>query len=184
LFGKLYEMLFILVTILLCAQVFGLMTKPLISILLPHPKYQSRSLSFSSDAATPKSVTVPLLGEGQDSLDDLGGHDIPRPSSLRALLTTPTHTVHYYWRKFDNAFMRPMFGGRGFVPYVPGSPTERNPPQNQWHWKESQARCTKYLLVVSIVRIMKPCYIFEPTAEDFDRILAFLFGKQCIIFCN
>jgi hypothetical protein len=133
LFGKLYEMLFILVTILLCAQVFGLMTKPLISILLPHPKYQSRSLSFSSDPATPKSVTVPLLGEGQDSLDDLGGRDIPRPSSLRALLTTPTHTVHYYWRKFDDAFMRPMFGGRGFVPFVPGSPTERNPPQNQWH---------------------------------------------------
>nr|AVA17607.1 Na+/H+ antiporter family protein 3 [Populus ciliata] len=119
--------------VLFSTVVFGLMTKPLISILLPHPKYQSRSLSFSSDAATPKSVTVPLLGEGQDSLDDLGGHDIPRPSSLRALLTTPTHTVHYYWRKFDNAFMRPMFGGRGFVPYVPGSPTERNPPQNQWH---------------------------------------------------
>lgn len=119
--------------VLFSTVVFGLMTKPLISILLPHPKYQSRSLSFSSDPATPKSVTVPLLGEGQDSLDDLGGRDIPRPSSLRALLTTPTHTVHYYWRKFDNGFMRPMFGGRGFVPYVPGSPTERNPPQNQWH---------------------------------------------------
>nr|AVA17615.1 Na+/H+ antiporter family protein 3 [Populus monticola] len=119
--------------VLFSTVVFGLMTKPLISILLPHPKYQSRSLSFLSDPATPKSVTVPLLGEGQDSLDDLGGRDIPRPSSLRALLTTPTHTVHYYWRKFDNGFMRPMFGGRGFVPFVPGSPTERNPPQNQWH---------------------------------------------------
>nr|ABD66754.1 Na+/H+ antiporter [Populus euphratica] len=119
--------------VLFSTVVFGMLTKPLISILLPHPKYQSRSLSFSSDPATPKSFTVPLLGEGQDSLDDLGGRDIPRPSSLRALLTTPTHTVHYYWRKFDNAFMRPMFGGRGFVPFVPGSPTERNPPQNQWH---------------------------------------------------
>uniref|UniRef100_A0A6M2EVY3 Sodium/hydrogen exchanger n=1 Tax=Populus davidiana TaxID=266767 RepID=A0A6M2EVY3_9ROSI len=119
--------------VLFSTVVFGLMTKPLISILLPHPKHQSRSLSFSSDPATPKSVTVPLLEEGQDSLDDLGGRDMPRPSSLRALLTTPTHTVHYYWRKFDNGFMRPMFGGRGFVPFVPGSPTERNPPQNQWH---------------------------------------------------
>ncbi|KAJ6876947.1 Na+/H+ antiporter family protein 3 [Populus alba x Populus x berolinensis] len=119
--------------VLFSTVVFGLMTKPLISILLPHPKYQSRSLSFSSDPATPKSVTVPLLEEGQDSLDDLGARDMPRPSSLRALLTTPTHTVHYYWRKFDNGFMRPMFGGRGFVPFVPGSPTERNPPQNQWH---------------------------------------------------
>ncbi|KAJ6757285.1 SODIUM/HYDROGEN EXCHANGER 2 [Salix koriyanagi] len=118
--------------VLFSTMVFGLMTKPLISLLLPHPKDQSRSLSFSSDPTTPKSFTLPLLGEGQDSLDDLGGHEIPRPSSLRALLTTPTHTVHYYWRKFDNAFMRPMFGGRGFVPFVPGSPTERNPP-NQWH---------------------------------------------------
>uniref|UniRef100_A0A6N2KVM3 Sodium/hydrogen exchanger n=1 Tax=Salix viminalis TaxID=40686 RepID=A0A6N2KVM3_SALVM len=120
------------ITIVLFSTVlFGLMTKPLIKILLPHPKQQSRSMTISSDPTTPKSFTVPLLGEAQDSLDDLGGQDIGRPSSIRALLTTPTHTVHRYWRKFDNAFMRPLFGGRGFVPFVPGSPTERN-PQNQW----------------------------------------------------
>lgn len=83
---------------------------------------------MSSDENTPKSITVPLLGDGQDSLDGLG---IARPSSLRALLTTPTHTVHYYWRKFDDAFMRPVFGGRGFAPFVPGSPTERSSHQ-QW----------------------------------------------------
>ncbi|KAJ6413874.1 hypothetical protein OIU84_006642 [Salix udensis] len=120
------------ITIVLFSTVlFGLMTKPLIKILLPHPKQQSRSMTISSDPTTPKSFTVPLLGEAQDSLDDLGGQDIGRPSSIRALLTTPTHTVHRYWRKFDNAFMRPLFGGRGFVPFVPGSPTERH-PQNQW----------------------------------------------------
>jgi len=33
----------------------------------------------------------------------------------------PTTTVHYFWRKFDDKFMRPVFGGRGFVPVVPGS---------------------------------------------------------------
>jgi hypothetical protein len=49
---------------------------------------------------------------------------IVRPSSLRMLLSKPTHTVHYYWRKFDDALMRPMFGGRGFVPFSPGSPTD------------------------------------------------------------
>ncbi|KAJ6682892.1 SODIUM/HYDROGEN EXCHANGER [Salix koriyanagi] len=120
------------ITVVLFSTVlFGLMTKPLIKILLPHPKHQSRSMTISSDPTTPKSFTLPLLGEAQDSLDDLGGQDIGRPSSIRALLTTPTHTVHRYWRKFDNAFMRPLFGGRGFVPFVPGSPTERN-PQNQW----------------------------------------------------
>ncbi|KAJ6353961.1 hypothetical protein OIU76_002898 [Salix suchowensis] len=120
------------ITVVLFSTVlFGLMTQPLIKILLPHPKHQSRSMTISSDPTTPKSFTVPLLGEAQDSLDDLGGQDIGRPSSIRALLTTPTHTVHRYWRKFDNAFMRPLFGGRGFVPFVPGSPTERH-PQNQW----------------------------------------------------
>ncbi|CAA6663478.1 unnamed protein product [Spirodela intermedia] len=48
------------------------------------------------------------------------------PSGFRMLLTTPAHTVHHYWRRFDDAFMRPIFGGRGFVPFVPGSPTERS----------------------------------------------------------
>lgn len=114
--------------VLFSTMVFGLMTKPLIRFLLPHPKPEQTSSTISSD---PKSVTVPLLGENQDSLDDLGGNDVPRPSSIRALLTTPTHTVHHYWRKFDDAFMRPVFGGRGFVPFVPGSPTERG-THNQW----------------------------------------------------
>ncbi|KAF2298558.1 hypothetical protein GH714_024114 [Hevea brasiliensis] len=117
--------------VLFSTVVFGLMTKPLIRFLLPHPKQQQTSRAVSSDPNTPKSVTVALLGDNQDSLDDLGGNEFPRPNSIRALLSTPTHTVHYYWRKFDNAFMRPMFGGRGFVPFVPGSPTERS-SHNQW----------------------------------------------------
>ena len=85
---------------------------------------------LSSEPTTPKSIIIPLLG--QDSVDDLVGQDIRRPASLRDLLTTPTHTVHRYWRKFDNAFMRPVFGGRGFVPFVPGSPTERS---NNVQWQ-------------------------------------------------
>ncbi|XVE90138.1 hypothetical protein DITRI_Ditri20bG0054000 [Diplodiscus trichospermus] len=116
--------------VLFSTVVFGIMTKPLIRFLLPHPKVTT---SMLSDQSTPKSITVPFLGGGENSFEDnLPG--IHRPSSIRALLTTPTHTVHHYWRKFDNAFMRPMFGGRGFVPFVPGSPTERsehNPPQWQ-----------------------------------------------------
>ncbi|XP_021281573.1 sodium/hydrogen exchanger 2-like [Herrania umbratica] len=116
--------------VLFSTVVFGIMTKPLIRFLLPHSKVTT---SMLSDPSTPKSVTVPLLGSGQDSFEDgLGG--IPRPSSIRALLTTPTHTVHHYWRKFDNAFMRPVFGGRGFVPFVPGSPTERS-EHNEPQWQ-------------------------------------------------
>ncbi|XP_009364578.2 sodium/hydrogen exchanger 2 [Pyrus x bretschneideri] len=117
--------------VLVSTVVFGLMTKPLIRFLLPHSSKQTTSM-LSSEPTTPKSIIIPLLG--QDSVDDLAGHDIRRPASIRDLLTTPfnRHTVHRYWRKFDNAFMRPVFGGRGFVPFVPGSPTERS---NNVQWQ-------------------------------------------------
>lgn len=115
--------------VLFSTVVFGLLTKPLIRVLLPSPKYLMRMLS--SEPSTPKSFIVPLLGNGHESEADQSNQNVPRPTSLRMLLSTPSHTVHYYWRKFDNAFMRPVFGGRGFVPYVPGSPTEQN--GHQWH---------------------------------------------------
>ncbi|KAH1096479.1 hypothetical protein J1N35_013400 [Gossypium stocksii] len=115
--------------VLFSTVVFGLMTKPLVRILLPSPKHLSRMLS--SEPTTPKSFFLPLLDNGQGSEAEQGNRSVVRPSSLRMLLTTPSHTVHYYWRKFDDAFMRPVFGGRGFVPFVPGSPTEQNGPQWQ-----------------------------------------------------
>ncbi|XP_060197856.1 sodium/hydrogen exchanger 2-like [Lycium barbarum] len=108
--------------VLFSTMVFGLMTKPIIRLLLPSPKNLTRMIS--SEPTTPKSFIVPLLDSNtQDSDADLG-QNVPRPHSLRMLLTVPSHTVHRYWRRFDNAFMRPVFGGRGFVPFVPGSPTE------------------------------------------------------------
>ncbi|KAG4908562.1 hypothetical protein AAZX31_20G216000 [Glycine max] len=119
--------------VLFSTVVFGLLTKPLIRLLLPHtPHHKESSITITTDPSTPspKSVTVPLLGSAQESEVDIDGHDIHRPSSIRALLSTPTHTVHRLWRKFDDAFMRPVFGGRGFVPIEPGSPTERN--GHQW----------------------------------------------------
>ncbi|KAM7485135.1 hypothetical protein LguiA_001144 [Lonicera macranthoides] len=117
--------------VLFSTVVFGLLTKPIVRLMLPSSKHLTRMIS--SEPATPKSFTVPLLTGGQDSEANLGSnHNVPSPPSLRMLLSTPSHTVHHYWRKFDNAFMRPVFGGRGFVPYVPGSPTEQN-NVNQWH---------------------------------------------------
>jgi len=81
---------------------------------------------------SPKSITMPFLGGSQDSENEFDGSENQRPSSIRALLTTPTHTVHQLWRNFDNSFMRPVFGGRGFVPVVPTSTTARTINQ-QWH---------------------------------------------------
>ncbi|CAM8995056.1 unnamed protein product [Rhodiola kirilowii] len=102
--------------VLFSTMVFGLMTKPLVRLLLPAPKHLA-SMAVSEPAST-KSFVLPLLDK-QDSEADI--HTPAKPTSFRMLLNTPSH-VHYYWRKFDNAFMRPMFGGRGFVPFVPGSP--------------------------------------------------------------
>ncbi|KAI7746331.1 hypothetical protein M8C21_030582 [Ambrosia artemisiifolia] len=122
--------------VLFSTMVFGLITQPLVRLLLPMPKNLSRMIS--SEPTSPKSFIVPLLGNGQDSEID----NVPRPSSLRMLLSTPTHTVHYYWRKFDNAFMRPVFGGRGFVPFIPGSPTEQSVHQSAHHLVDEETSQT------------------------------------------
>ncbi|KAL9248061.1 hypothetical protein vseg_021424 [Gypsophila vaccaria] len=118
--------------VLFSTVVFGLLTKPLIRFLLPHPKHFSSTSTISSDIGSPKSFTLPLLESRGDSETDVCNQDgnlnrsIIRPGSLRMLLNAPSHTVHHYWRKFDDSFMRPVFGGRGFVPFVPGSPTEQS----------------------------------------------------------
>ncbi|GAU21404.1 hypothetical protein TSUD_32330 [Trifolium subterraneum] len=77
--------------VLFSTVVFGLLTKPLIQLLLPHQK-TSNSMT-TTESSTPKSVIVPLLGEPRDSEADLEGHEIHRPNSIRALLSTPTHTL-------------------------------------------------------------------------------------------
>nr|GLL42111.1 sodium/hydrogen exchanger 3-like [Ipomoea trifida] len=111
--------------VLFSTVVFGLMTKPLIRTLLHSPKHMN--VKVSPEPLTPKSFTVPLLE--QDSETDLESRLASHPNSLRMLLRVPSHTVHHYWRKFDNAFMRPVFGGRGFMPIVPASPPEQDEQQ-------------------------------------------------------
>lgn len=112
--------------VLFSTIVFGILTKPLIILLNP-PRHLSREQSTLSEPSSPKTFLEQLIENGPDpDLENLVS--LRRPSSLRHLLASPTRSVHYYWRKFDNAFMRPVFGGRGFVPFVPGSPTENSVP--------------------------------------------------------
>ncbi|MQL74133.1 hypothetical protein Taro_006488 [Colocasia esculenta] len=111
--------------VLFSTVVYGILTKPLIRLLLPSSMRHYDSIS--SEVSSPKSFLTSLLGNGEGSELEIGGPN-SRPTALRMLLTTPTHTVHRYWRKFDDAVMRPMFGGRGFAPFVQGSPTEHNVP--------------------------------------------------------
>lgn len=100
--------------VLFSTLVIGMLTKPLVRLLLPSSRNSPSTIS--SGPSSPKSLTLPLISCGQNMEADAENHNIPRPTSLRMLLTTPANSVHLYWRKFDNAFMRPVFGGRGFVP--------------------------------------------------------------------
>ncbi|MFS7941836.1 putative cation/H+ exchanger, cation/H+ exchanger, CPA1 family, sodium/solute symporter superfamily [Helianthus anomalus] len=111
--------------VLFSTMVFGLITKPLVRLLLPPSRAMSRMAS--SEPVSPKSFIVPLLGNERDPEAEAGQtRSALHPSNLRVFFAKPSHTVHYYWRKFDDAFMRPVFGGRGFVPYIPGTPTEQS----------------------------------------------------------
>nr|AAP20430.1 Na+/H+ antiporter NHX3 [Zea mays subsp. mays] len=112
-----------IIVVLFSTVVFGLLTKPLINLLIPH----RNATSMLSDDSSPKSLHSPLLtSQLISSIEE--PTQIPRPTNIRGEFMTMTRTVHRYWRKFDDKFMRPMFGGRGFVPFVPGSPTERSSP--------------------------------------------------------
>ncbi|KAL6653769.1 hypothetical protein ACP70R_008693 [Stipagrostis hirtigluma subsp. patula] len=112
--------------VLFSTIVFGLLTKPLIRLLNPS-RHISRETSLLSEPSSPKTFLEQLISNSPDA-DLENGVSLRRPSSLRLLLQSPTRSVHFYWRKFDDAFMRPVFGGRGFVPFVPGSPTESSVP--------------------------------------------------------
>eukprot|EP00252_Welwitschia_mirabilis_P023585 TRINITY_DN6706_c0_g1_i2.p1 TRINITY_DN6706_c0_g1~~TRINITY_DN6706_c0_g1_i2.p1 ORF type:complete len:549 (+),score=66.10 TRINITY_DN6706_c0_g1_i2:443-2089(+) len=104
--------------VLFSTVVFGLITKPLIRVLLFNNRRQEHD--NSSDPLSPKSLHLPLLN---GDTEEGNGHSLHRPNSLRMLLQAPTFTVHHYWRALDDRYMRPMFGGRGFVPVARNSPS-------------------------------------------------------------
>ena len=76
-------------------------------------------------------TNIPSLDDLQISflqncdLIDKGGSNQPARQKGSMLCSV----VHYFWRKFDDKFMRPVFGRRGFVPFVPSSPTSAADPQ-------------------------------------------------------
>ncbi|CAD6272930.1 unnamed protein product [Miscanthus lutarioriparius] len=111
------------IVVLFSTMVFGLLTKPLLSLLIPPRTGLNTSSLLSS-----QSILDPLLTSMMGSDFDVGQINSPQ-YNLQFILTAPTRSVHRLWRKFDDRFMRPMFGGRGFVPFVPGSPVERSVPE-------------------------------------------------------
>ncbi|KAK7821527.1 sodium/hydrogen exchanger 3 [Quercus suber] len=110
-----------IVVVLFSTVVFGSITKPLIeAVLLRNVK---PAHSEATDIPSQDDLQILFLEIGDPS--DQGGSNEParRKGSLSLLISNPTSIVHYFWRKFDDKFTRPVFGGQGFVPFVPSSPT-------------------------------------------------------------
>ncbi|PON94140.1 Na+/H+ exchanger [Trema orientale] len=91
-----------IIVVLFSTVVFGLLTKPLISCLLPHHTIsRERSKDLKED------MVLPLL-----SFEESAATNINRAKdSLSMLIESPVCTIHSYWRRFDDAYMRPFFGG-------------------------------------------------------------------------
>ena len=106
-------------------QVFGTLTPPLIWWLYPpHHRSAQSDASLSPKASLDHDFHIPLLNDteqdGENGTNEGTGishilNGLARPQSISMLLTAPRSTIHKVWRKFDDAYMRPTFGGRGYV---------------------------------------------------------------------
>eukprot|EP00268_Persea_americana_P020409 TRINITY_DN20593_c1_g1_i4.p1 TRINITY_DN20593_c1_g1~~TRINITY_DN20593_c1_g1_i4.p1 ORF type:complete len:129 (-),score=10.68 TRINITY_DN20593_c1_g1_i4:495-881(-) len=93
------------IVVLFSTLVFGFFTKPLINCLLPH---QARDNRHKSGLNSPKEdLALPLLNFEESATSNLDR----AKTSLSLLLERPVRTIHFYWRKFDDSYMRPIFGG-------------------------------------------------------------------------
>ncbi|KAI3496866.1 hypothetical protein L1887_39244 [Cichorium endivia] len=95
-----------IVIVLFSTIVFGFLTKPLVDHLLPATN--SSTVRNTGDPGSPKEdMTLPLL-----SVEESASENLSRAKdNLSMLMDRPVYTIHSYWRRFDTAYMRPIFGG-------------------------------------------------------------------------
>ncbi|KAH0987311.1 hypothetical protein GBA52_014488 [Prunus armeniaca] len=94
-----------IIVVLFSTLVFGFLTKPLINYLLPHAA--TSTLNHKEPKDISEDMNLPLL-----SFDESAETNISRAKdNLSMLMERPVHTIHFYWRRFDDAYMRPIFGG-------------------------------------------------------------------------
>ncbi|XP_022150237.1 sodium/hydrogen exchanger 2-like isoform X2 [Momordica charantia] len=87
--------------------VFGLFTKSIVRIMVPRVNNTTYA-----DFPTLESLSDPFLLDVDDDLEsDMDGANMPRTNSCLLFLRFPTQCINHYWRKFDECFMRPVFGG-------------------------------------------------------------------------
>ncbi|KAG5546640.1 hypothetical protein RHGRI_018724 [Rhododendron griersonianum] len=93
-----------IIIVLFSTIVFGTLTKPLINCLLP--RHPHDSILHREPTSAKEDLTLPLL-----SFDESTSTNIARAKeSFSMLMESPVYTIHYYWRKFDDCYMRPIFG--------------------------------------------------------------------------
>ncbi|KMT13565.1 hypothetical protein BVRB_4g083400 [Beta vulgaris subsp. vulgaris] len=108
-----------IIVVLFSTLLFGTVTKPLIKAILGAPR---RAVSDATDIPSLEYLDIPFL-ETPETNQNNGDDPERQRRGFSLLMKYPTGAVHHIWRKFDDKFMRPVFGGRGFVPYEPASPT-------------------------------------------------------------
>ncbi|KAF7831323.1 sodium/hydrogen exchanger 4 [Senna tora] len=89
--------------------VFGFLTKPLIRYLLPHHNTRrNKNIIIIEESGPPQEdLNMPLL-----SFEESAATNISRAKeSFSMFMESPVYTIHKYWRMFDDAYMRPIFGG-------------------------------------------------------------------------
>uniref|UniRef100_A0A0E0PX23 Cation/H+ exchanger transmembrane domain-containing protein n=1 Tax=Oryza rufipogon TaxID=4529 RepID=A0A0E0PX23_ORYRU len=105
-----------IIVVFFTTLVFGFLTRPLISAILPHQHRQSTTPGTggggrSTGSNSPKDdFIMPFLSPDEEASGSGSGF-LQAKRSISMLLERPVHTVHIYWRKFDDRFMRPIFGG-------------------------------------------------------------------------
>ncbi|KAI5058154.1 hypothetical protein GOP47_0026324 [Adiantum capillus-veneris] len=104
-----------IVVVLLTTVVLGIANKTLIRWLLPDSI--GPILSDTSEAPSPKDtirrdLQAPFLTDHE--LEYHVNDDISRNTRISLLVHASSSTIHHLWRSFDDACMRPMFGGYGF----------------------------------------------------------------------
>ncbi|OVA09246.1 Na+/H+ exchanger [Macleaya cordata] len=91
--------------VLFSTLVFGFLTKPLIMVLLPPHARDNHQIP--EHGSPEHDMTLPLLSFDESATTNM----LRAKDSLSMLLERPVYTIHFYWRKFDDTYMRPVFGG-------------------------------------------------------------------------